>query len=113
MTDQEALDIVQALVEGVDPFTNEPLAVESVCVNPAVNTALNAASQALESKIKAAARRASLPSKAGAPWDETEAQLVLQAYEAGDSIKEIAARQQRTQGAIRSRLVKLGVLELA
>lgn len=113
MTDQEALDIMQALVEGVNPFTNEPLAVESVCVNPAVNTALNSASQALESKIKAAARCASLPSKAGAPWDETEAQLVLQAYEAGDSIKEIAARQQRTQGAIRSRLVKLGVLELA
>jgi len=113
MTNREALDIMQALVEGVDPFTNEPLAAESLCLNPAVNTALTTAIQALDNRIKAAARRASLPSKAGAPWDESEAQLVLQAYEAGDSIKVIAEQQQRTEGAIRSRLVKLGVSELA
>ena len=113
MTNREALDIMQALVEGVDPFTNEPLAAESLCLNPAVNTALTTAIQALDNRIKAAVRRASLPSKAGAPWDESEAQLVLQAYEAGDSIKVIAEQQQRTEGAIRSRLVKLGISELA
>lgn len=113
MTDQEALDILQALVTGVNPFSNEPLPPESLCVNPAVNTALTTAIVALEGKLTAAARRAQLPAKAGAPWSSDEAQLILQAYEAGDSIKVIAERQQRTQGAIRSRLVKLGVLELA
>ena len=110
MDNQEALDIIQALSEGVNPFSGEALAKESVCLDEAVNKALSAAVAALENQIKTNERRANQPAKAGEPWSHEEEQVIINAHEAGESVPAIAKMQQRTTGSIRSRLEKLGKL---
>lgn len=110
MDNQEALDIIQALSDGLNPFLNDALPSESICHNTAVNEALQLAIEGLQSKLKSEARHASLPTKAGEPWTDEEAQQVVAAYESGQTMAEIAKEHQRTKGAIQSRLEKLGKL---
>lgn len=111
MDNQEALDIIQALSEGVNPFSGEALALESICLNEAVNKALNAAVGALENQIKTDERRTNRPARAGEPWSSEEEQIISSAYEAGNAITVIAEQQQRTIGSIRSRLERLGKIQ--
>lgn len=56
-------------------------------------------------------RRARLPARAGKAWSESEFAKMLQAFEAGQSIGEIARLLSRTEGAIISRLAQAGLIE--
>lgn len=111
MDNQEALDIIQALSEGVNPFSGEALAKESVCLNEAVNTALSTAVAALENQIKINTRRANQPAKAGAPWTTEEEQQLVAAFDNGNSITTIADQFERSKGSIKARLIRLGKIE--
>lgn len=52
-----------------------------------------------------------LACSAGAyPWDAEEDQSLVADFESGTPIKDLAQTHQRTEGAIRSRLMKLGKL---
>lgn len=64
--------------------------------------------KALDSAAKRAERDRSLPSNAGRSWPETEDKELLAIFDAGTPVKEIAEKHGRTQGAIVSRLVRLG-----
>jgi len=47
---------------------------------------------------------------AGKPWDAEEDESLVADFESGTSIAELAQMHERTEGAIRSRLMRLGKL---
>jgi hypothetical protein len=55
--------------------------------------------------------RRGLPANAGQPWTEEEEQRLVAGCKAGDSIKDLSTKHQRTQGAIKSRLARIDAIE--
>ena len=108
MNNQEAITMIQALIDGINPLSDEPLAENSLCLNSDIKRALHAAIPALEAMIRTDLRRANLPNNAGQPWTENEDQQLADAFDNGDSISTLVAQHQRTRGSINSRLIKLG-----
>ncbi|HET7581106.1 MAG TPA: hypothetical protein VFK33_17645 [Bacillales bacterium] len=113
MNAKEANDIVRMLADGTDPHTGEIFSEDSPYQQPDVVRALYLAVQGLERLEKYEARTKNLPSNAGAPWSEEEEARLLEAFDSGTPINEIAAQHERTTGAIHSRLVSLGKIEEA
>ena len=109
---QQALKIIIALSEGIDPITGEIISNDNVIRHADSVTALNAAIEAIEKQIELKNRRTQLPDNAGKPWSAAEDKQVAQAYDNDKTIAEIAKEHGRTKGAIQSRLVKLGKLVL-
>ena len=64
--------------------------------------------KSLEKTVKDKQKKRNQPGRAGRPWDDEEAEKAAIAYDKGFSIKEIANKHQRTNGAIESQLVKMG-----
>ncbi|MGD9760279.1 MAG: hypothetical protein AB7U71_22510 [Comamonas sp.] len=108
MTPLEAKNVIDALANGIDPETGEMLPSQTPFNNPSVIRALFVAVKALESAAKRVERDASLPGNAGRSWNEIEDKALLEHFDAGTSIKEIAGKHARTEGAIAARLVRLG-----
>ena len=109
MSPNEAKSIIEALADGgVDPETGEVLSAQSVFNNPQVIRALFMAKNALDSLAKSEKREKTLPDNAGKAWSETEDSELLSAFDVGRSIKDIAAKHGRTEGAISARLIRLG-----
>jgi hypothetical protein len=107
----EALRIIPALADGCDPNTGERFPEESPYQHPQIVRALLAAANALERQKRNEARSNNLPTRAGKPWDEEEDQLLLQRFDAKTTIPQLAQQHGRTDGAIRSRLEKLGRIQ--
>ncbi len=104
------LAILEALADGVDPMSGEPLPGESVFKSDGVLAALAAGTVALQKEQARLERQTELPNKAGKPWDAEEDKRLVDAFDAGTPVKELAERHGRTPGAINSRLAKLGKL---
>jgi hypothetical protein len=100
--------ILEALADGVDPFTGDELPDESVYQNAQVLRALLAGLGALKKQHVKDSQRAKLPAKAGKPWDDEEDKLLLDAFDEGETPKQLAETHGRTLGAIQSRLTKKG-----
>ena len=113
MTPEEAKQIIDVLASGVDPATGEVLPEENPLNSPHVIRALFIASKALERMAAKPARpSASAPGKAGKPWSEDEDQRLLVDFDAGTPVAALALAHERSSGAITSRLVRLGRLQL-
>jgi hypothetical protein len=110
MKEQRALDILQSLVDGVDPSTGEELAPGSIFQKVDVLRALLAGVAALEAVAARAQRRANLPGNVGRAWSAEEEALLVDAFKCGESPAEIAVRHARTLRAIEARLEKLGLI---
>ena len=108
METSEALRIIEALADGVNPDTGEVFGPESTYQNPQTAKALLAAKSALERVQRSEERRRTLPKRAGQPWDEQECLLLIKEFEQGIPVKELASKHQRTVGAIKSQLLKMG-----
>jgi hypothetical protein len=108
MSLNEAKSIIEALANGVDPETGEVLSAQSVFNNPQVIRALFIATNALDGLAKREKQAKTLPGNAGNAWSRTEDSELLNAFDAGGSIKDISAKHGRTEGAIASRLIRLG-----
>ncbi len=108
METAEALRIIEALADGVNPDTGEVFPPDNTYQNPQTVKALLAAKSALERAQRSEERRQALPERAGQRWDEEEGALLVQEFEQGISVKELASRHQRTVGAIKSQLLKMG-----
>jgi hypothetical protein len=117
MEPNRAIEIVNALAAGADPFNGEVFASESILQHPDVVRALFLASVALKSaptgETSSQAKKARLPSNAGLPWSASEDDELAKGFESGIPPKSLATAHQRTVGSIRSRLIKLGKLEAA
>ncbi|WBS02402.1 hypothetical protein OU994_29870 [Pseudoduganella sp. SL102] len=120
MSPEQASTILEQLALGTDPRTGESLREGDACAAPEVIRALFIARQALQGVLAAElsrpARRAPvmrngvvLPN-VGKKWSADDADILLQQFEAGMPIGQIAARLGRTDGGIVARLVHAGVL---
>ena len=72
MENLEALEVIEALADGVNPLTGEVFADDSLYQKPKVIRALHKAIDALKRFAKFEKRRQNLPQRAGQPWDEIE-----------------------------------------
>jgi hypothetical protein len=106
----QARQILETLANGVDPSTGEVLAERSPFNDLQVIRALFYAVRELE-KLQKAARPRSQLANAGKPWAKEEDASLVEAFDAGTPINELAERHRRTKGAIQSRLMRHGRLQ--
>jgi hypothetical protein len=100
-----AIKVIRALADGVNPQTRELLNDGSACRDPQAVMALNRALAALVSQQE---RELKKPSSAGRNWSPTEDKQVCEELHKGMNFDEIAKTHQRSVGSIIVRLVKLG-----
>ncbi|MDY6944885.1 MAG: hypothetical protein SXG53_04125 [Pseudomonadota bacterium] len=110
MNDEQALKIVSALANGLDPVRNEPVDLPSVLQELDVIRALYVAARALEStsRSRARANRGRMPAKAGKPWTEEEDRQLLERFDAGQTVAQLAQAHERTLAGIQARLERHG-----
>jgi len=111
MDHNAALKIIQTLSNGIDPITGEVFPADSPYQNAQIVRALFASVDALEAMIKRNNKRKNLPERAGKGWDKTESDLLVQQFDKGATVEELAKEHKRTRGAIESQLAKLGKIE--
>src|SRR5687767_7848129 len=110
MQERRARQILQALIQGVDPFNGEELPAGTVLQHADVLRALLAGVAALEQDAARASRRAQLPRNIGRAWTSDEHAELIDAFHAGESTADIATKHGRTVRAIEARLEKLGLI---
>lgn len=108
METSDAIKILQALAEGIDPTTGEIFPSDSPYNDPRIIRAVFQALKALERVKDRERREKTLPGNAGKPWTEEEDRVLITAFDRRLPIGEIAEKHQRTQGGIAARLVRLG-----
>ncbi len=111
MDEEQALDLIRPLADGVLPTTGEELPVDSPLQHPHIVRALYLAVQALEVQALRRTRQRRLPENAGKPWSVEEDRRMERAFDGGDSVSRLAETHRRTPAAIQARLVKLGKLD--
>jgi hypothetical protein len=110
MTQTRARQILQSLIQGLDPVTCEELPRETVLQHSDVLRALLAGLTALEQTAARAQRRAQLPDNVGRAWTTDEESRLVAAFKSGESPIAIAHQHGRTLRAIEARLEKLGLI---
>ncbi|HVS76997.1 MAG TPA: hypothetical protein VHE11_08690 [Steroidobacteraceae bacterium] len=110
MTQTRARQILQSLIQGIDPATGEELPHETVLQHADVLRALLAGLSALEQSAARTRRRAQLPDNVGQAWTTEEESRLVTAFKSGDSPVAIARKHGRTLRAIEARLEKLGLI---
>ena len=99
--------ILNGLSEGVNVVTGEM--VEGL--DPEIKLQLLEMSKYFDQRLKAKERQGEKYTQQGQKWSQEEDDQLLAEYREGKSIKEISEIHSRSNGAIRSRLLGLGVLE--
>jgi len=107
---KEYKEVIQLLVDGVNPFSGEVFEYTHICKNIDIVHALEASVKALDKEIRREKRRNDLPPNAGKSWTEEEDDELLIKFNDGIEIKEIAEFFKRSVGSIRSRLLNMGIL---
>lgn len=105
---QEALKIMKALADGVNPDTGEVLPGDFIYQNPQYVRALHRAVAALEFMEERERNRRLLPTNAGKPWSSQEEAQVCDELRAGTDFQQIARTHNRSVASIVARLVRLG-----
>jgi hypothetical protein len=111
MTQTRARQILQKLIQGLDPITGEELPQETVLQHADVLRALLAGLSALELTAARDQRRAQLPDNVGQVWTTEEESRLVTAFERGVAPVEIAREHRRTVRAIEARLEKVGLIK--
>lgn len=113
MDDSKAMAIVSALANGVNPQTGEMFEVDSPYQSADVIRALYVAVRALEmtNRSKARNHRARMPANAGKPWTEQEDHELLEKFDTGLSVAQLAQAHDRTMAGIQARLERHGRLQ--
>jgi hypothetical protein len=111
MNSDKTLEIIRALSNGVDPHTGEEYPADSPYQHPQTIRALFMATQALERIKKTDDRQRRLPGNAGKSWVDEEDQRLVTSFDSGKTTKQLAEEHQRTEGSIRSRLIKHGKIQ--
>ena len=113
MQQNRARQILQSLIQGIDPVTGDELPRETVLQHADVLRALLAGVSALEETAARAQRRAQLPDNVGQAWTTDEESRLVAAFKNGESAPAIAHKHGRTLRAIEARLEKLGLITAA
>ena len=104
MEAERAIEIVQTLADGVDPYSGERFPPSSPYQQADTVRALHLALEGL-TKLKRSTSRKTGPGRA---WSAEEEQELLQQFDDKIDVEEIAKQHERTKGAIWARLEKLG-----
>jgi hypothetical protein len=112
MDDTQAHKIISALADGCDPTTGEKVEA-SILQHGDVIRALHIAVRALETSARSKPRssRARMPANAGKPWTEQEDRELLEKFDAGQTVAQLAQAHDRTAAGIHARLVRHGRLQ--
>lgn len=110
MTQTRAKQILQSLIQGIDPVTRQELPHETVLQHADVLRAMLAGLTALEQTAARAQRRSQLPDNVGQAWTTEEESRLVAAFKSGESAVAIAHQHGRTLRAIEARLEKLGLI---
>jgi hypothetical protein len=110
MQQSRARQILQSLIQGIDPVTGAELPRETVLQHAEVLRALLAGLSALELTAARAQRRAQLPNNVGQAWTTDEESRLIGELKSGESADAIARKHGRTLRAIEARLEKLGLI---
>ncbi|MGA9965386.1 MAG: hypothetical protein WBQ10_09290 [Terriglobales bacterium] len=102
---QEAIKVIRALADGVNPETREGLKDDSICRNPQAVMALN---RALAALVTLQERELKKPASAGQYWSRAEDKQICEELHKGMNFEDIAKSHNRTVPSIIVRLVKLG-----
>jgi len=113
MNPEQALPILKALADGINPTTGEAYPEDSLYCEPRVVRALFTAVDIVQREVDKNRRKERLPANFGKPWDEVEEQFLLTAFKAAKPIVEMAGALQRSQSAIRLKLEKMGMISRA
>lgn len=110
MTKAEAAQILEMLINGIDPATGELLSDGHVCTQTAVMRALHMGYAALmQSSVQTIDRleesRPASREKTHLNWSEEEDQYLRQAWEAGVLLDEMRRYLSRTLRSVKCRLV--------
>ena len=108
---QNALPIIRALADGVDPHSGAVFEDTTPYAEPKTLRALFSAVELMEREVEREKRRERLPANFGKPWTEGEDQALAAGYDAGHALLEIARKHARTVSSIRLRLEKLGKIQ--
>lgn len=108
--ERKARQILQALIDGVDPTTGEELPPGTILHEADVLRALLAGAAALDQVAAREQRRAQLPDNVGQTWSKEEEETLVGEFNSGEPLPAIAARHGRTLRAIEARLEKLGAI---
>jgi hypothetical protein len=112
METNRAIEILKLLSDGIDPFTGEIFPESSPYQHPDTVRALFKAIDALRRIQSREVRQGNLPENAGKPWTEEEDNQLANSYDGSKTFKEISEEHKRTEGAIKSRLLKIGKISL-
>ena len=110
MQQTRARQILQSLIQGIDPVTGQELPRETVLHHADVLRALLSGLSALEQTAARAMRRAQLPDNVGRAWTTEEESRLVAAFKKGDSPVALAREHGRTLSAVEARLEKLGLI---
>ena len=108
---QRSREVLQALVQGVDPENGAELPADTILNRVDIVRALLAATAALDAVRERAMRRAQLPESVGKKWSEEEEQQLKVEFAEGEPVPTIATKHRRTVRAIEDRLQRLGLLQ--
>jgi hypothetical protein len=112
MDESAATEILEALANGVDPFTGEILEQDSPFNNPIVIRALFFTLNKLKQGEPIKAINKETPVNAGNSWSNEEIVALVKEFQNSISVKQIAAMHGRTVGAINSRLMQIGLFKI-
>lgn len=110
MDQDKTLGILQALAEGIDPYSGEAFAADSPYQHADTVRALYAAIAALRPAAKTAPAGRAAAGNAGKSWSQDEDARLLQAFDAGESLEALARAHGRSRLGIEARLAKFGRL---
>lgn len=106
MDAMRARELLTALADGIDPFTGEVLPKEHICNHPDIIRAFH---QVLDS-IQVEKKDSRAPN-AGKPWPQIEKDKLIDEFQAGMKVSEMAKEHGRTRGAIEAKLAALNLIE--
>jgi hypothetical protein len=109
METQQALKVLQTLLDGRHPDTGASVPPDSIIHSPTVIRALARLVLSLEYyEGRSQEKKRKLPPNAGRPWAPEEDAQVCDELGKGIPVAEMARSHGRTNGAIWSRLIRLG-----
>ncbi len=104
----DALTILSTLADGHDPLTGRALDAGHLSQQPQVVRALCLAVHELRQRSASAPAHQGHTQNAGKPWSAREEAELVQAFDDGATLDQLAVKHGRTRQAIHGRLYRLG-----
>ena len=106
----EARQLLQVLVQGLDPFNACELPPDTLMRHPQLKAAFLAAVVALDSQLAHEHCQPHRPANVGRKWTEEEERALSELFRRGETFEAIATHHGRSRMAIEYRLEKLGLI---